>query len=139
MVSPSGLALGNWESIFGRPWDKETVRSFAADTTMTNKRVVLSTTGSHEEARKIAQTLVDKQLAACVNIVPGVESVYRWQGKTSSATEWLLVMKTTESAFPALREALKSLHSYQVPECLAVAVDDGYAAYLDWMGEAVKA
>ena len=105
---------------------------------MTDKRVVLSTVGSQAEARKIAQSLVEKQLAACVNIVPGVESVYRWQGKMTSATEWLLVMKTTESAFPALREALKSMHSYQVPECLAMAVDDGYAAYLDWMGSATR-
>ena len=105
---------------------------------MTDKRIVLSTAGSHAEAKKIAQTLVEQQLAACINIVPGVESVYRWEGKVQAATEWLLIIKTTESAFPALRESLKNMHSYNVPECLSFAVHDGYAAYLDWMGNAVR-
>jgi periplasmic divalent cation tolerance protein len=105
---------------------------------MTDKRIVLSTAGSQEEARKIAQALVERQLAACVNVVPGVESVYRWQGKVEVAREWLLVMKTSASAFPALREALRELHSYETPECLLLAVEDGDAAYLEWIGESIQ-
>jgi periplasmic divalent cation tolerance protein len=104
---------------------------------MTDKRVVLSTAGSQEEARKIAHALVDRRLAACVNIVPGVESVYRWQGKVETAGEWLLVMKTTAAAFSALRQALRELHSYDMPECMLLPVDDGDAAYLGWIGESV--
>jgi len=105
---------------------------------MTDKRIVLSTAGSHEEARKIAQALVERRLAACVNIVPGVESVYRWQGKVESAAEWLLVIKTMAGVFARLREALKELHSYDVPECVMLAVEDGDAAYLQWIGESVS-
>jgi periplasmic divalent cation tolerance protein len=105
---------------------------------MTDKRIVLSTAGSQEEARKIARTLVDRRLAACVNIVPGAESVYRWQGRVETSGEWLLVMKTTTAAFPALRDALRELHSYEVPECLMLAVEDGAAAYLEWIGESVQ-
>jgi periplasmic divalent cation tolerance protein len=104
---------------------------------MTDKRIVLSTAGSQEEARKIAHALVERRLAACVNILPGVESMYRWQGKVETAAEWLLVMKTTAEAFPALREALRELHSYEVPECLMLTVEDGDAAYLQWIGESV--
>ena len=105
---------------------------------MTDKRLVLSTAGSQEEARKIAHALVERRLAACVNIVAGVESVYRWQGKVETATEWLLVMKTTAAAFPALNKALRELHSYEVPECLMLTVEDGDAAYLEWIGESVQ-
>jgi periplasmic divalent cation tolerance protein len=105
---------------------------------MTDKRIVLSAAGSQEEARKIAHALVERRLAACVNIVPGVESVYRWQGKLDTAAEWLLVMKTTAEAFPALRDALRELHSYEVPECLMLTVEDGDTAYLEWIGESVQ-
>jgi periplasmic divalent cation tolerance protein len=104
---------------------------------MTDIRIVLSTAGSQDEARKIAQALVERRLAACVNIVPGVESVYRWQDKVETAGEWLLVMKTTAGAFPGLRQALLELHSYEVPECLMLAVEDGDTAYLEWIGESV--
>jgi periplasmic divalent cation tolerance protein len=105
---------------------------------MTDKRIVLSAAGSQEEARKIAHALVERRLAACVNIVPGVESVYRWQGKLDTAAEWLLVMKTTAEAFPALHDALRELHSYEVPECLMLTVEDGDTAYLEWIGESVQ-
>jgi len=105
---------------------------------MTNKRLVLTTTGSLEEARTIGRALVERRLAACVNIVPQVESIYRWQGKVETASEWLLVVKTTADAFPRLREALGQLHSYEVPECIAIAVEDGSDAYLDWIGESVE-
>jgi periplasmic divalent cation tolerance protein len=77
---------------------------------MTDKRIVLSTAGSEEEAQKIARHLVEKQLAACVNIVPQIESIYRWQGKVESNQEWLLLIKTTAEKFPAVRDAVRELH-----------------------------
>lgn len=105
---------------------------------MTDKRLVLTTCGSLEEARSIAQTLVGRQLAACVNIAPQTESVYRWHGEVETATEWLLVIKTTAEVFDRLRETLSELHSYELPECIAIAVEDGSAAYLEWMGQSVR-
>jgi len=105
---------------------------------MTDKRIVLSTAGSREEAQKIARALVEKRLAACINILPRLESVYRWQGKVETAEEWLLVIKTTATASPALRDALRELHSYDVPECIMLSVEDGDAAYLGWLGESVQ-
>lgn len=104
---------------------------------MTDKRVVLSTCGSLEEARTIAQALVERKLAACVNIVPNIESVYRWKGEIESSTEHLLLIKTTEDAFASLRDAIVELHSYEVPECLEVVVTDGSASYLKWIEETV--
>jgi periplasmic divalent cation tolerance protein len=105
---------------------------------MTDKRIVLSTAGSHDEARKIAQHLVEHQLAACVNIIPHIESIYRWQGKMESSTEWLLLIKTTQEKFPAVRDAIRHLHSYDVPECIALVIEDGSAPYLDWIAQSVK-
>lgn len=105
---------------------------------MTDKRVVLCTAGSEEEARKIAHHLVERKLAACVNILPQIESVYRWQGKVESSREWLLVIKTTSERFPSLCAVIKELHSYELPECIAIAVEDGSPAYMQWIDESVK-
>ncbi len=105
---------------------------------MTDKRLVLTTCGSLDEARSIAHALVDRQLAACVNIAPQIESVYRWQGEVETATEWLLVIKTTIDAFDRVREALSKLHSYELPECIEISIEDGSAAYLEWIGESVR-
>jgi periplasmic divalent cation tolerance protein len=105
---------------------------------MTNKRIVLCTAGSEEEARKIARHLVEQRLAACVNIVPQIESIYRWQGKLESAREWLLLIKTTENIFPAVRDAIRELHSYELPECISISVEDGSPAYLEWIDQSVK-
>ena len=105
---------------------------------MTDKRLVLTTCGSLEEARRIAQALVERQLAACVNISPQIESVYRWQGEVETSTECLLVIKTTADACNRLREALSELHSYELPECIELAIEDGSAAYLEWIGESVR-
>jgi periplasmic divalent cation tolerance protein len=105
---------------------------------MTDKKLVLTTCGSLEEATILAQALVERQLAACVNIVPQVQSVYRWQGKIETATELLLIIKTTAGAFRELRNVLTELHSYDVPECVEIAIEDGNAAYLDWIEESVK-
>jgi periplasmic divalent cation tolerance protein len=100
---------------------------------MTDKRIVLSTAGSEEEARKLAQHLVENRLAACVNIVPQIESVYRWQGKVESSREWLLIIKTTAERCGAVSSAIQELHSYDIPECVIVAIDDGSDAYLEWI------
>jgi periplasmic divalent cation tolerance protein len=105
---------------------------------MTDKRLVLTTCGSLEEARNIAHALVERQLAACVNIVPQIESVYHWQGEVELATECLLIIKTTAEAVDRLRMALVELHSYELPECVAIAIEDGGAAYLEWIGTSVR-
>jgi periplasmic divalent cation tolerance protein len=105
---------------------------------MTDKRIVLSTAGSEEEARNIARHLVEHQLAACVNIAPRIESIYRWQGKVESSQEWLLLIKTTAEKFPAVRDAVRQLHSYELPECIALSVEDGTADYLEWIERSVK-
>jgi periplasmic divalent cation tolerance protein len=104
---------------------------------MTNKRIVLSTAGTKEEAHKIAHALVERHLAACVNIVPQVESVYRWQGKVEVAQEFLLLIKTSAERFAEVSGALRELHSYEVPECVSVAIEDGSEDYLKWLAESV--
>jgi periplasmic divalent cation tolerance protein len=104
---------------------------------MTDKRIVLTTAGTQEEAGKIAHQVVERGLAACVNVIPRVESIYRWQGKVESAQEWLLIIKTTAQRFPAVRDAICEMHSYEVPECIALSVEDGSLPYLNWLDESV--
>jgi periplasmic divalent cation tolerance protein len=104
---------------------------------MTDKRIVFSTAGSEEEARKIAQQLVQRQLAACVNILPRVQSIYRWRGKVESSHECLLLIKTSSDQFPAVRDAIYELHSYELPECIAVSIEDGSSEYLGWLGDSL--
>ena len=104
---------------------------------MTDKRIVFTTAGSEEEAGKIGRYLVEERLAACVNIIPRVESIYRWQGKIESAQEWLLIIKTTAERFPAVRDAIRELHSYDLPECIALSVEDGSLPYLKWLEDSV--
>ena len=106
---------------------------------MTDKRIVLTATTSEEEARKIAHNLVDRRLAACVNILPQIMSIYRWQEKVEEAREWLLVIKTTAAAFAQVRETITELHSYELPECICLPIEDGSAAYLQWIAESVSA
>ena len=105
---------------------------------MTDKRIVLSTAGSTEEAQKIARYLVENQLAACVNIVPEIESIYRWRGKVESGSESLLLIKTTSGNVSAVEDAIRELHSYDLPECIAIVIDGGSSEYLDWIGESVE-
>ena len=105
---------------------------------MTDKRIVLSTAGSVEEARKIARYLVENQLAACVNIVPQIESIYRWQGRVESSSEWLLLIKTSSGNVPSVEDAIRELHSYDLPECIAIVIDGGSSEYLDWIGDSVE-
>jgi periplasmic divalent cation tolerance protein len=105
---------------------------------MTDKIVVLATCGSQKEARKIARALVKRRLAACVNQIGApVTSVYRWKGKVESAKEFLLVIKTTKKRFAALRRAIRELHSYKVPEIIALPIAEGSRGYLEWIAESV--
>jgi len=105
---------------------------------MTDKRIVLSTAGSEDEARKIALHLVENRLADCVNIVRGMESVYRWQEKVESNRELLLLIKTSAERFPEVRDAIRQLHSYELPECVAISVEEGSSDYLEWIEHSVK-
>ncbi len=100
---------------------------------MTDKIVVLSACDSEEQAARVARHLVELRLAACVNIVPGVRSVYRWKGAIEEAAEWLLVIKSRRDLFSAIRAELARLHSYEVPELLALPVVEGAENYLAWM------
>ena len=102
---------------------------------MTDKRIVLCSAGSEDEARKIARHLVDERLAACVNIIPWIESIYRWQGKIETAEEWLLLIKTQAELFDRIRNAVKELHSYDLPECVMLEVAAGSPEYLDWIAK----
>jgi periplasmic divalent cation tolerance protein len=95
--------------------------------------VVLSTVGTAEDAERIARALVEGGLAACVNVVPAVTSIYRWKGKLEREEERLLVIKTRAERFEALREALVALHPYDVPEVLALPVSAGHEPYLEWL------
>lgn len=100
--------------------------------------VVLTTAESLEEGAHIAKTLVERKLAACVNVVPGVRSIYSWKGEICDDAEVLLVSKTNRARFEDLATAIRDLHSYDVPEIIALpphAVDPAYAA---WLGDALK-
>src|SRR3954467_8570426 len=101
--------------------------------TTTDARIILSTAGSREEANRIANALVERRLAACVNVVGPIGSVYRWQGKVERAEEFLLAMKTTSAKFAQVSAAIKELHSYELPECVELAVTAGSDAYLAWI------
>jgi periplasmic divalent cation tolerance protein len=104
---------------------------------MTDKVLVLTTAGNEGEAQKIAQELVEHRLAACVNIIPRVQSIYRWEGKVETAEEFLLVIKTTKTRSADVKVAIRELHSYDLPECVVVSMEDGSAEYLKWIEESV--
>ena len=100
---------------------------------MTDKIVVLSTCATEADAGRLARALVEKGLAACVNVVPGVGSFYRWNGKIESGAEFLLIIKTSRELFPALSAEMEKLHPYEVPELLALPVVAGSENYLNWL------
>jgi len=95
--------------------------------------VAFSTFPSPDKAAEIARVLVEEQLAACVNIVPAVRSIFRWQGQVSDDAETLGIIKTTRERFEALRARLVELHPYEVPELIALPIETGHAPYLDWV------
>jgi periplasmic divalent cation tolerance protein len=100
--------------------------------------VVLVTASTEKEAQAIAEALVGREEAACVNVVPMVRSVYRWKGKVWNETEQLLVIKTTPQAFEDVKRTVKELHSYELPEILAMVVADGEPNVLAWIASSVK-
>lgn len=106
---------------------------------MAGHLVVLITTGSTEEAQKIARALVEERLAACVNIVAPVQSVYRWQGEIQTDQEALLIVKTTTEAMEKLAKRVKQLHSYELPEVIALPILAGAEDYLRWIDEQTQA
>jgi periplasmic divalent cation tolerance protein len=105
---------------------------------MTDKLLVLTTAGSQSEARKIAQSLVERRLAACVNIVPRIQSIYIWKGKVEKAEEYLLLIKTVKPREEQVRAAIRELHSYGLPECIAISIASGSAEYLKWLSDSVE-
>jgi periplasmic divalent cation tolerance protein len=106
---------------------------------MTDKIVVLSTCDSEEQAARLARHLVEQRLAACVNILPEVRSIYRWNEKVEDSGEWVLVIKTRRDLFLALRAEIEKIHSYEVPEIIALPVVEGSEAYLGWLDHELKA
>ncbi|MGC2298061.1 MAG: divalent-cation tolerance protein CutA [Acidobacteriaceae bacterium] len=99
----------------------------------TDVRLVLTTAGSGDEAEHIAHSLVDEGLAACVNIIPGLTSIYRWKGEVEAAPEILLLIKTTIHNLAPLEEAIRRLHSYEVPEFLVLRPESVSQPYLNWL------
>ena len=103
---------------------------------MTDKFVVLVTCSTAAEARRIARAVVDAKLAACANILPGVvQSIYRWKGKVESARERLVLIKTSRKRLAKLQAAVERMHSYDVPEFIAIPIAAGSPAYLAWLEE----
>ena len=99
--------------------------------------VVLTTAGSEEQSKTLADALVERRLAACVNVVPRVLSVYRWKGEISRDEECLLVIKTSERLFPAVREAIRELHSYELPEILMLPIANADPGILAWLRDSL--
>jgi periplasmic divalent cation tolerance protein len=105
---------------------------------MSDPIVVFVTCGSEEESLRIANALVEEHLAACVNLVSPIRSIYRWEGKIWDEKEWLLIIKTQKQRFEELEKRVKSLHSYSVPEIISLPIVEGSSAYLNWIGENTK-
>jgi periplasmic divalent cation tolerance protein len=106
---------------------------------MTEKIVVLVTCGSVEEGRRIGRALVEARLAACVNVLPApVESIYRWKGRVHRAAEFLMIIKSSGPRFAALEEMITRLHSYEVPEIIALPIGQGAKGYLAWWSDAIR-
>jgi periplasmic divalent cation tolerance protein len=105
---------------------------------MTDKIIAITHTGSPEEARTIARALVERKLAAAVNIIVGVESTYWWKGNIETAAECTLLIKSTRTNFEAICDAIRELHSYELPECVAISIESGSPQYLTWIAESLK-
>jgi periplasmic divalent cation tolerance protein len=105
---------------------------------MTNAVVIFTTCASEEEGLAIARALVEESLAACVNMISPVRSIYRWKGKICDEKEWLLIIKTGRERFAALETRIKSLHSYSVPEIICLPIVEGSLVYLEWLEEMTR-
>ncbi len=97
--------------------------------------IILSTCPDRDSAERLARALVEQGKAACVNILPGIRSLYRWQGRLESAEELLLLIKSNSQAYPGAERLIQQLHPYELPEIVAVPVENGLPAYLDWISE----
>ncbi len=106
---------------------------------MTDKIVVLTTCDSEKRAAQLARHLVEHRLSACVNILPKARSIYRWQEKIEDAAEWVLLIKSRRDLFGALRAEIQKIHTYEVPEVIALPIVDGSEAYLGWLDGQLKA
>jgi periplasmic divalent cation tolerance protein len=106
---------------------------------MTDVLVVFCTCSDDSEAERIASAIVEEQLAACVNLLPAISSIYRWKGKMERSREVLMIIKTASSRFEALCERVVALHSYETPEIIALPVMAGLEKYLDWVRTEAKA
>jgi len=104
---------------------------------MTDKLIVFVTCENQEQAERIAQSVVQDKLAACVNVLPPIRSCYIWEEKLTWSDETLLLIKTTSGRFDQLEERIRALHTYDVPEIIAVPIEDGLAAYVQWIDRAV--
>ena len=102
---------------------------------MTDKVIIYVTSGDAAESQKIARALVEKRLAACVNLIPQIRSFYRWEGKIQDDPESLLVIKTSRSLFAAVRAEVERLHTYHVPEVICVPILEGSPNYMAWLAE----
>ena len=105
---------------------------------MTDALVVITTTETKEDAERLAHLLVEGELAACVQVLPQITSIYRWQGKVEQAGETLLLIKTTRATYPQLETAIKENHAYQAPEIIALPVQAGLDEYLDWLDASIR-
>lgn len=105
---------------------------------MSHELVVFVTTANSEEAALLADALVSDRLAACVNIVPAVQSIYLWQGEVTRENESLLIMKTTDERYPELERRVNELHSYSTPEVVALRIERGSEQYLSWLRESTR-
>ncbi len=102
-----------------------------------NYTMILSTAPTKDEAHEIASALVERKLVACVNVLGPMDSIYRWKGGVENAQEFLLLMKTEAELFESVRDAIRQMHSYEVPEVLQVPIENGLPAYLTWISENV--
>lgn len=104
---------------------------------MESSLLVQVSAGSEEQATMLARAAVERALVACAQILP-IRSCYRWEGKIVEEHEWLILMKTTESAYDRLEQVIKELHSYEIPEILALPIARGLPAYLEWVNQVVQ-
>lgn len=100
--------------------------------------IVLTTASSQKEATSIARAVANEHLAACVNIVPGITSIFRWDGRVHKTRESLLIFKTTRKRYPSLERKIQALHSYDVPEIISISVERGFVKYIKWIEKETK-
>ncbi len=103
-----------------------------------NSIVILTTCPDIETSKIISNSLVEHRLAACVNIIPGLESIYLWEGHVRNDSESLLIIKTSKDKYDAIESMIKTLHPYELPEVISVQIDNGFDKYLDWIDKSVQ-